>query len=94
MAAINAGYAESVPGKQINRFCSSGLQAIAVAAGRVALGGIETAIAGGVESMSMVPMGGNKPVGDPGLVVIALLWARRRRGAGRWPGCLESVSAA
>jgi acetyl-CoA acyltransferase len=56
-----------VPAITINRFCSSGLQALAFAAGRIALGGIETAIAGGVESMSMVPMGGNKPSANPEL---------------------------
>ena len=44
----------------INRFCSSGLQAIAIAAGAVAFGSNELVIAGGVESMSMVPMTGNK----------------------------------
>jgi acetyl-CoA acyltransferase len=57
-----------VPAMTINRFCSSGLQAIAVAAGRIALGGIDTAIAGGVESMSMVPMGGGKPSAHPDLL--------------------------
>jgi acetyl-CoA acyltransferase len=57
-----------VPAMTINRFCSSGLQAIAVAAGRVALGGIDIALAGGVESMSMVPMGGNKPSANPELL--------------------------
>ena len=42
----------------INRFCSSGLQAIAIAAGGIMSGGAETVIAGGTESMSMIPMGG------------------------------------
>jgi acetyl-CoA acyltransferase len=44
----------------INRFCSSGLQAIALAAERVAFGSVDAIVAGGVESMSMVPMTGNK----------------------------------
>jgi acetyl-CoA acyltransferase len=57
-----------VPAMTINRFCSSGLQAIAVAAGRISLGGIDSAVAGGVESMSMVPMGGNKPSANPELL--------------------------
>ena len=49
----------------INRFCSSGLQAIALAAGAIALGTNDIAIAGGVESMSMVPMTGNKLSASP-----------------------------
>jgi acetyl-CoA acyltransferase len=56
-----------VPAITINRFCSSGLQALAFAAGRIALGSIDAAIAGGVESMSMVPMGGAKPSANPEL---------------------------
>lgn len=62
-----AGLPDEVPAMTINRFCSSGLQAIAIAAGNIALGGADIAIAGGVESMSMVPMGGNKPSAHPGL---------------------------
>ena len=57
-----------VPAMTVNRFCSSGLQALATAAGRIALGGIEAAVAGGVESMSMVPMGGGKPSAHPDLL--------------------------
>jgi len=63
-----AGLPIEVPALTINRFCSSGLQAIAFAAGRIALGGIDAAIAGGVESMSMVPMGGGKPSANPELL--------------------------
>jgi acetyl-CoA acyltransferase len=63
-----AGLPDEVPAMTINRFCSSGLQAMAIAAGRVALGGIDMALAGGVESMSMVPMGGNKPSANPELM--------------------------
>lgn len=59
-AALLAGYPDSVPGMTINRFCSSGLQSVAMAANRVALGDADVIVAGGVESMSMVPMGGNK----------------------------------
>jgi acetyl-CoA acyltransferase len=52
------GLPDSVPGMTINRFCSSGLQTIAMAAERIMAGGAEVIIAGGVESMSQVPMGG------------------------------------
>jgi len=51
---------DEVPAMTINRFCSSGLQAIALVADRIALGAMDAGLAGGVESMSMVPMGGNK----------------------------------
>ncbi len=57
VAAIEAGYAENVPGKQINRFCASGLEAINSAAAVVMAGQSELVIAGGVESMSRIPMG-------------------------------------
>ncbi|MBV8600339.1 MAG: acetyl-CoA C-acetyltransferase, partial [Candidatus Eremiobacteraeota bacterium] len=56
-AAIAAGFAESVAGVQINRFCGSGLEAVNMAAGKVALGEADFAIGGGVESMSRIPMG-------------------------------------
>lgn len=56
-AAIEAGYAESVAGVQLNRFCSSGLEAINMAAARIMSGQEDLIIAGGVESMSRVPMG-------------------------------------
>lgn len=52
------GLPHSVPGVTVNRFCSSGLQAIAMAAERIIAGGADVIIAGGVESMSLVPMGG------------------------------------
>jgi len=57
VAAINAGYAESVAGVQINRFCASGLEATNMAAAKVMTGEADMAIGGGVESMSRVPMG-------------------------------------
>ena len=57
-----AGLPYTVPGQTINRFCSSGLQAIAIGAEHIMCGFADAIIAGGVESMSMVPMGGNKTV--------------------------------
>jgi acetyl-CoA C-acetyltransferase len=57
VAAIHAGYAESVPGKQLNRFCASGLEAVNTAAAQVMSGQSDLVIGGGVESMSRVPMG-------------------------------------
>ncbi len=59
-AALLAGYPDTVPGMTINRFCSSGVQSVAMAADRIACGDADVIVAGGVESMSMVPMGGNK----------------------------------
>ncbi len=55
-AAVIAGYAEEVPGLQLNRFCASGLEAVNLAAAQVSGGFIDAAIAGGVESMSRIPM--------------------------------------
>ncbi|TVQ05565.1 MAG: acetyl-CoA C-acyltransferase, partial [Balneolaceae bacterium] len=57
-AVFLGGLPDSVPGMTINRFCSSGLQSIAMAAERIMAGGADIIIAGGVESMSLVPMGG------------------------------------
>jgi acetyl-CoA C-acetyltransferase len=56
-AVLNAGYAESTAGVQINRFCASGLEAVNMAAAKVIAGEAEFAIGGGVESMSRIPMG-------------------------------------
>ena len=56
LAAINAGYAQTVAGVQINRFCGSGLEACNMAAAKVASGGGEFVIAGGCESMSRIPI--------------------------------------
>jgi acetyl-CoA acyltransferase len=61
MAALRAGLPVSVTGVTINRFCSSGLQSIAMAADRIRGGGAHGILAGGSESMSMIPMAGNKP---------------------------------
>jgi acetyl-CoA acyltransferase len=60
-----AGFPDTVPGMTLNRFCSSGLQAVADAAARIRLGEADVMIAAGTESMSMVPMGGNKPSFSP-----------------------------
>lgn len=57
VAALSAGFAESVPGKQINRFCASGLEAVNTAAAQIMSGQSDAAIGGGVECMSRVPMG-------------------------------------
>jgi len=62
-----AGFPDTVPGLTINRFCSSGVQAVADAAARIRLGEAEVMIAAGTESMSMVPMGGNKPTFSPAI---------------------------
>jgi len=68
IAALRAGLPDSVPGITINRFCSSGLQSIAIAAERIRAGGAHTILAGGAESMSLVPMTGNKFSPNPWLV--------------------------
>lgn len=66
--AILGGLPTSVPAATVNRFCSSGLQTIAQAAERIMTGGADIIIAGGVETMSMVPMGGNTLRPNPDLV--------------------------
>jgi acetyl-CoA acyltransferase len=68
IAALRAGLPVETSAMTINRFCSSGLQAIALAADRVRGGGASVIVAGGTESMSMVPMGGNKISPNPWLV--------------------------
>jgi acetyl-CoA acyltransferase len=68
IAALRAGLPVEVSAITINRFCSSGLQAIAMAAERIMSGGAEVIVAGGTESMSMIPMGGNKISPNPWLV--------------------------
>ncbi|MDX1983887.1 MAG: acetyl-CoA C-acyltransferase [Bryobacteraceae bacterium] len=66
--ALRAGLPDSVPGVTINRFCSSGLQAIAMAADRIRAGGAQIIIAGGAESMSLIPMIGLKFAPNPWFV--------------------------
>lgn len=63
-----AGLPETVPGMTVNRFCSSGVQTIAIAAQHIMTGVYDAAIAGGTESMSMIPMGGNNPSANPELM--------------------------
>jgi acetyl-CoA acyltransferase len=68
IASLRAGLPEEVSALTINRFCSSGLQSIAMAAERIMAGGAEAIVAGGTESMSMIPVGGNKISPNPWLV--------------------------
>ena len=67
IGALLAGLPDSVPGMTINRFCSSGVQAVALAADRIRLGEADLMIAGGTESMSMVPMMGHKVQMNPAI---------------------------
>ena len=69
IAAMKAGLPIEVPGQTINRFCSSGLQTISMAAERVMLGFADCIIAGGAESMSCVPLGGLKYAANPGMML-------------------------
>jgi acetyl-CoA acyltransferase len=68
IASLRAGIPVTASAVTVNRFCASGLEAIAQAAGRIATGSAEIVIAGGTESMSLVPMGGHKVAPNPGLV--------------------------
>lgn len=68
IASLRAGLPVEISAMTINRFCSSGLQSIALAAERIRGGGAEVMVAGGTESMSMIPMGGNKVSANPWLV--------------------------
>ena len=68
IASLRAGVPVSASAVTVNRFCSSGLQSIAYAAERIMCGFTEAVVAGGTESMSMVPMGGNKLSPNPALV--------------------------
>ncbi len=68
IASLRAGLPVSAAAVTVNRFCASGLQAVAYAAERIIAGGADAIIAGGTESMSLVPMGGNKVSPNPALV--------------------------
>jgi acetyl-CoA acyltransferase len=68
VVGLAAGFPVEVPAITVNRFCSSGSQTIAMAADSVKAGSYDIVIAGGVESMSMVPMGGNKLIAYPDLI--------------------------
>jgi len=63
-----AGLPDEVPAMTINRFCSSGLQAAAIVSDRIMAGGIDVGVAGGLESMSLIPMGGSKIALNPAVV--------------------------
>jgi acetyl-CoA acyltransferase len=78
IAAMKAGLPVEVPGQTVNRFCSSGLQTIALAAERIMCGFADCIVAGGVESMSSVPLGGLKYSANPGLM-------------GNWPEAYSSM---
>lgn len=67
-AAVLAGLPDTVPAMTINRFCSSGVQSVAQVAQAILAGSISVGIAGGTESMSMIPMGGNKMSANPELM--------------------------
>jgi len=68
IASLRAGLAVEVSAMTVNRFCASGLQAIAIGRERILAGGCDVVVAGGTESMSMIPMGGNKVSPNPWLV--------------------------
>lgn len=63
--ALLTGLSDTVPGQTVNRYCSSGLQTIAIAANQIMAGQGDILVAGGVELMSAVPMGGNEPTNNP-----------------------------
>lgn len=65
--ALRTGLSDTVPGQTVNRYCSSGLQTIAIAANQIMAGQVDILVAGGVELMSAVPMGGNEPTNNPTL---------------------------
>ncbi|MGA9523457.1 MAG: thiolase family protein [Myxococcaceae bacterium] len=68
LAAVLAGVPDSVPAMTINRFCSSGVQSIALVAQAIKAGSIDVGIGGGTESMTLIPMGGNKVSANPELM--------------------------
>ncbi len=68
LAVLRAGLPITTSGVTVNRFCASGLEAIHAATARIRLGEVDVVVAGGVESMSMIPMSGNKPSPNPSLM--------------------------
>jgi acetyl-CoA acyltransferase len=68
IASLRAGVPVTVPAVTVNRFCASGLEAVAQAAARIAIGAADAVVAGGVESMSLIPMGGHVIAPNPALV--------------------------
>ena len=99
IALLLAGLPVTVPGMTVNRFCSSGLQAVALAADRIRLGEAEVMVAAGMESMSMVPMMGNKIAFNPAIfedehVAIAYgMGLTAERVAERWKVSREAQDA-
>ena len=94
-----AGLPDALPGMTINRFCSSGSQAVAIAADRIRVGEADLMLAGGTESMSMVPMMGFKPAINPGVfkdenIAIAYgMGITAENVAGRWKVSREDQDA-
>jgi acetyl-CoA acyltransferase len=78
VAALRAGFPATVAGLTVNRFCASGLEAIAIASQRIQAGSADVVIAGGTESMSLIPRGGHHQSPNPWL-------------AAHWPGALTSM---
>ncbi|HPU96990.1 MAG TPA: thiolase family protein [Candidatus Hydrogenedentes bacterium] len=67
IALLASGLPDTIPGETINRYCSSGLETMATVGAKIDAGLLDVAIAGGTESMSLIPMGGNKPLPNPKL---------------------------
>jgi len=67
IALLASGLPDTIPGETINRYCSSGLETMATVSAKIDAGLLDVAIAGGTESMSLIPMGGNKPLPNPKL---------------------------
>lgn len=100
IATLLAGLPDSVPAMTVNRFCASGLEAVGLAANRIRTGEAEVVIAGGTESMSLIPMGGHKLAMNPALfegndhLAIAYgMGATAERVASRWKVSREAQDA-
>src|SRR6184192_3686994 len=100
IASLRAGLPVETSAMTINRFCSSGLQSIALAAERIRGGSAQVILAGGTESMSLVPMGGNKISPNPWLVGVMidepgiggnLVAAHRHQGHGFSAACQDDL---
>lgn len=92
---LMAGMPESVPAQTVNRFCSSGLQAIAMGANSIMAGQADVIMAGGVETMSMIPMGGNTNVPNPELApnVMTMMGITAENVAARYGLSREELDA-
>ena len=100
IGALLAGLPDSVPAMTINRFCASGLQAVALAADRIRTGDADVVIAGGTESMSLIPMGGHKLAMNPSVIAgndqVAIAYGMgitAERVAERWKVSREAQDA-